>query len=202
MGGVEHGQALGAEGLDAVENGDPALGVDANGRFVEHEQPRIVQEAGRDVEPALHATRVLVDALARPVDQPDQLEARIHPFVPRPPGQAVEASEEAQVLATGQVGIERDLLWHVADGGPGCRGALVDCLPGDADLAAVAPKQPADHRDRRRLTGAVRAQQAVALARRDLEPHVVDRDPAPVALPQTAAHENARPRHGGHSRLS
>src|SRR5438270_162176 len=40
---VEHGETGPAQGLDALEDGVAALGVDAHGRLVEHEQPRLVQ---------------------------------------------------------------------------------------------------------------------------------------------------------------
>src|SRR5438270_10583740 len=55
VGRVEHGQALGAERLDALEDGVAALRIDSDGRLVEHEQPGPVEQAGGDVQTPLHA---------------------------------------------------------------------------------------------------------------------------------------------------
>src|SRR3989304_2483694 len=57
-------------------------------------------------------------------------------------------------------------------------------------LPAVAPEQPAHHRDRRRLAGAVRPEQTVRLPRPDLEADAVDGSEIAEALPQLAALED------------
>src|SRR5207245_11387857 len=122
-----------------------------------------------------------VDALVGPLCEPDQVEAPVDALVAGPPREPIEPGEEAEVLASREVGIQRDLLRDVADGRLGVGGALVDGPAGGTDLAAVTPQQPADHRDRRRLPRAVGAQQPVALAGRDLESDVVDGETAPIA---------------------
>src|SRR5690606_40349743 len=74
VGGVEDRHALPGQGLDALEDGVAALGVDADGGLVEHEQAGPVEQAGRDVGPPLHATRVLPHPVAGPVGEADDLE--------------------------------------------------------------------------------------------------------------------------------
>ena len=70
------------------------------------------------------------------------------------------------------------LLRHVADRGLGRRRPRrVDRPPVDVTSPPSRVEQAADHRDRRGLARAVRAEQAVGLARGDREADVVDGDP-------------------------
>ena len=92
--GVEHRQALAAERLDALEDGVAALRVDAHGRLVEHQELGVVQQAGGDVGPALHAARVVADAVAGPVGQTDQVEHLGHPLAEDRAAEALQAAEE------------------------------------------------------------------------------------------------------------
>ena len=75
------------------------------------------------------------------------------------------------------------------------RSAWSSAAPAEAehlDLAGVRLEQPLEDLDGRRLAGAVRAEQAEALAGRDLEVEAGDGDDVAVALLQAAA--DARPR--------
>ena len=62
------------EALDALEDRVAALRVDADGRLVEDEQPRAVQQADADVEPPLHAARVGLGLVVGAVGQADHVE--------------------------------------------------------------------------------------------------------------------------------
>ena len=106
--------------------------------------------------------------------------------------ESVQAPEEVEVLARGQVGIDRQVLRHVADLGLERGRARVHRLAGDADLALVAAEDPADHRDRRGLAGPVRTEQAVRLAASDGEADAIDGLPVAEALAQAGAFEDRR----------
>src|SRR5437588_656169 len=187
---VEHGQTGPAESLDALQDGVAALGIDTDGRLVQHEQSRLVEQAGGDGQAALHAAGVGVHPFVCPVGQAHQFETGRHALVARSASQAIQASEEAQVLSGGEVGIESDLLGDVADVRlRRCRGRI-DTRARHFHVPAVGPEQTAHHRDGGRLAGAVRSEQAVALAREDVEADVVNRDPPVVSLEQPPADED------------
>ena len=152
----------------------------------------MVEKAHADVEPALHSSRVALRPIAGAIGQPDELQDLRDALVEQLPRQALEPAEEAQVLASRQVRVDRQVLGHVADGGLGIGGVDVDRPAVDDDLAAVAPEKPADHRDSGGLAGAVRTQQAVGLAGRDREADAGDSGSVAEALPQVAALEKGR----------
>ena len=112
---VEHGHARAPEGLDVLEDGVAALGVDADRRLVEDEEHRMVEQAGGDVEPALHAARVGVDAVVPAVDEIGELERLVDALPEQSPPEPVEPAEEGEVLPRREVRVEGDVLGHVAD---------------------------------------------------------------------------------------
>ena len=57
--------------LTEFEDRAPGLRVDADGRLVHEEQPRLVQQPDADVDAPLHPARVGLDALLGLVGQPD-----------------------------------------------------------------------------------------------------------------------------------
>jgi hypothetical protein len=106
VGGVEHRDALALERLDVLEDGVAALGVDPDGRLVQHQQPGPVQQPGADVEAALHAAGVVGDLVAGAVGQADQLQHRLHPGGQLATGEPLHAAPEAEVLAAAQVRVQ------------------------------------------------------------------------------------------------
>ena len=91
-----------------------------------------------------------------------------------------------------QVRVERELLRHVADRRLGRDAARGRAVVPATDLAGVRLEQPADHRDRGRLAGAVRAEQPVGLPLRDREADAAHGLELAEALAQTAALEHRR----------
>ncbi len=177
VGGVEDGHAVLAELAHLLEDGVAALWVDADGRLVEHEEGRTMEEAAGDVESPLHATGERLDPLVGPVGQVDDVEGFDHPLGEHASAQLVEPSDEAQVLGRGQVGVERDLLGHEAHPRPHRRRRSPRLGAVDADGAVVGRQQPADHPDRRRLARAVGPEQSVRLTGGDVEGDIVHRQP-------------------------
>ena len=116
-------------------------------------------------------------------------------------GQAVELAEEDEVLAAGEVGVDRQLLGHQADGGPGPHRARGDALAVDHHLAAGGFEQPGDHRDGRGLAGPVGPQQAVGLLGRDVHADVVDGHQVAEGLAQVGGLEDEPVGRLGHAVL-
>ena len=59
------------EPLDLVPERGPALHVEPGGRLVEEEEPRLVDEREREVEPAAHAARVAAHLAVGGLGEPD-----------------------------------------------------------------------------------------------------------------------------------
>ena len=94
----------------------------------------------------------------------DERAARVEPRAL----EAVDAAEEPDVLIDGQPLVEREALRHVADAPLDAFRIAADVDAADRRRAARRLEQPAQHADRRRLAGAVAAEEAedLALARR------------------------------------
>ena len=195
VGRVEDGHALPAELLDARQDRVAALRVDADRRLVEDEQPRLVEQPDADVQPPLHAAGELVGTLAGPLVEADDLEHLADAPLQRVTAHAVQLAEEAQVLGRGQLRVDRELLRDVPDRLLRLRRADVDRASGDVHLATVTLQEAADHRDRGRLAGTVRPEQAVGLGWTDAEPDAVDGGAIAVPLAEPVAGEDALGRH-------
>ena len=75
LGGEEDGDAvLAREPRDLLPERGAALDVEAGGRLVEEEDPRLVDERQRQVEPPLHPARVAADFAVRGFGEADALE--------------------------------------------------------------------------------------------------------------------------------
>src|SRR3954453_5736760 len=83
-------------------------------RPVEHQQLRLAQERRGDAEPLAHPVRVAADAILAAIAQLDHVD---HYFDPRAREPAVEITEQAQVLAPRQVGIEARPFDEAGDAG-------------------------------------------------------------------------------------
>ena len=180
----ERRPVLGAELLE--ESPDPAAlaRVEAEGRLVEEEDRRAVEDPAREVERAPHAARERPDAHLAPVLEPEQVERLVDPDLALLAGQAVEAGAEAQVLVGGQVEVEGGLLEDDADLPANPERIGLDVEPRDLDASPGGLEQRRQHADRRRLAGPVRAQEAEELAGADVEVDRVDRAHPTVVAPE------------------
>ena len=89
------------------------------------------------------------------------------------PGVAEQAAEQQQVLLGGEVGIHGRELPGEADQLPHGGGLADDVMAEHAGGAAVGAQQRGEDADRRRLAGAVRAEDTVDAAAGDGEVHAV-----------------------------
>jgi hypothetical protein len=88
----------------------------------------------------------------------------------------VEGRRQPQVLAARQERVERGLLERCADCPAHLRALAYDVVAGDGRPAGRRRQQGHEHVHRRRLAGAVRAEEAVDLARLDPQVDTVDGD--------------------------
>ena len=138
----QRGEAFPGHVVDQVPELAPRLGVDARGRLVEQQQPRLMQHASGQRQALLPAARELPRELprARPQRHPrDDRVHRAHPVL-----HLVDASDEVEILGDGQVLIEAEALRHVADIAADRRRFAAD-VEADAGAAAAIGRQ-AGHR--------------------------------------------------------
>jgi len=87
----------------------------------------------------------------------------------------VQAADQPQVLAAGEVGVDRGELPGETDHAPDGGGLPHHVVPEDLGVPGGRPQDRRQHADRRRLPGPVRPEQPHDGARRDLEAHAVQR---------------------------
>ena len=91
------------------------------------------------------------------------------------------SAKNAMFSSIAQIAVEAEALRQVADRAVTARCSRTGSRPSTRTSPGVAAEQPARQPDRRRLAGAVRADQAEHLARRDLERQAVERRGRAVA---------------------
>src|SRR5207253_1785696 len=99
---------------------------------------------------------------------------------------AVERRQQLEVGAAGKVGVEARLFDDSGDSLQRANRIIGWVAAEEPDRAAVAPDQPEQHSHRRRLAGAVRAEEAVDVTRLDGEVDVVDGGQVAVAFDEAA----------------
>ena len=173
--GHEERRAALAQVVEEVPQALALARVDARGRLVEEDELRVVHERAREREALLHAAGQRARLHVLQVEQLDVAEQLVHARVGAGAGDAVDAGEEAEVLLDGEIRVERERLRHVAGLALDALALRADVAAGDDGTAAGRLKEPAQHLDRRRLAGAVRAEKAEDLAARDAQRERVDR---------------------------
>ena len=179
VGAEQHGQPAGGQPLDQRPHVADAGGVEAVGGLVEHQQPGLAQQAGRDAEALAHAVGVAADLAVGPVGQVDDLQDLLE----QPgPDAAVEEREALEVLPAGQVGVEAGALDEAGDAVQHADAGVGPGLVEDPDRAGVGPDQAEEHPQERRLAGAVGPEDPVDLARGHADGDVVDGADRPEGL--------------------
>ena len=170
------------------------LRVEADGRLVEQDQPRFVDQAAGEQQAAAHAAGELVDGVAATVAQARQVERPVDRGADV--GDPVEAGEDGQVVLDGDVDVEVVELRHDAHLGAGRLGVAGQLVAERPQLARVGQRLPGQQPHRRRLAGAVRPEQAEADALGHVEVEPVDRRDRAEPLDHAAQFDR---RHGGHA---
>ena len=97
-----------AQAVELVPDAAAEERIDPGGRLVEEEQRRVVDEGAGQLEPALHPARQAPGAAAADLPQVDQLEHLARPPPARPEQHPEQRRHEVDVLAGGQVRVERE----------------------------------------------------------------------------------------------
>src|SRR6185503_14832877 len=172
----EHGLARLLQAKDRLPELTRADGVDADRRLVEEDHRRVVQEPAGDVQPLAHAARVALDPLLLAALEPDELEQLLDPRPLAARLDAVELREVAQVVERREALVEAAVAAeHVADALPHPARVLDDVASEYPRLPGCRDEERDQHLDRRRLAGAVRAEEAEELALLDREADAADR---------------------------
>ena len=120
--------------------------------------------------------------------------AQIIPSRPVPP--AAQPGEDVDRLAAGEVRPELDVTGYVGEPPVQRDGVVPGIAAQQTDGPAVGAQQSQQHAHRRRLSGTVRAQEAVHLARRDLEVQSVQCTGAAEGLDQASRRDHGGVVHG------
>ncbi len=127
--------------------------------------------------------RVALDLLAGALGQADARERRVDP---RGRLGAADGSDDAQVLASGEVQVKARLLDDRADALQRLRALGGHGMAEQAHAAGARLGEAEQHADHRRLAGAVRAEEAERRAARHLQVDAVERRALAEALGQAA----------------
>src|SRR5579862_1049886 len=130
-----------------------------------------MDQSSCDLEPALHAAREVPHQTVTTVAEADHLENSVETLLADLRVDTVELGVETQVLRGGQIVVEGRVLEDEADLLPHLERVLRDIEPGDPGAARCRPQESAEHVDRRRLAGSVRAEESERLPLSDLERH-------------------------------
>src|SRR6202158_2065879 len=151
--------------LNLIPDPCATLGVQAGGRFIEKEKLRIVDQAQSDVEPALLPAGICGDfaiGAYLQLEHLDELGGALPRLFGGPP---IQAALKDELQSAGDLAIRATRLTDVAN-------EIADLVLLLEEVEAAAPSRPAawrqqrrQHAQRRRLPGAVRAEEAEDLAR-------------------------------------
>jgi len=175
VGGEQNGQPLlVSEALDLLPHLGSDLWVEASSGLVEEEDLRPVNQCGGDVEPALHAARVVAgDSLGR-VREPELLEQLVDALLQLAPVDRANQTLQAQVLAPVQVDVDAGDLTDDADRLAHLPGMRDDVDTGHTNRARGGEGERACDLDRRGLAGAVRPEKTEDRAGRNNKVNAVE----------------------------
>jgi hypothetical protein len=184
--GEDDGAAAGHVTLEDVADQRCRDRVDRLERFVQHQQPRCMQQRAGQADLLLHAGRIVDHQGAVAGAQLEHVEQlpgslvdgrRVHPTQQPVIGEQLGAGQPVEVAyAVGQ---------H-AEPGLGRGGVGPHVVPEQDGLTRGGPQQADRHRQCRGLAGPVRAEQAVEGTGRHLQAHAGDRELGVEMLDQAA----------------
>jgi hypothetical protein len=189
---VDDRPAVGTQRLDTLEDRVAGLRVHTHRRLIQQDELRLVNQGRRQVQPPLHTARVGERAIAGAIFELDELQGRPHASREHRTGQAVQAPEELEVLAAGQLVVHGQALGRNADSaanGGICRAAAVPYRH-----AAFIGRQKSDRQVHcGALAGAVRTKQTEDLAGPYGQRKAVYRCQVAVAFPNVGQREHGAP---------
>ena len=160
MGGEEHDPAdahLRQEPIEPL----PLFWIEAGGRLVDDEDPRVAGDRLREPEPLPHAAGVAADLPLRGIGEVDALEEFAgEGCPPLRPTDPFQAQEKLEHRLPGEVGIEPEILGQEPEPLADELGLLDDVGAVEPDVAGRRLNKPGDDAHEGRLPGAVGAEEA------------------------------------------
>ncbi len=166
--------AAAAHGPEDVLDQHRAAGIEAHHGLVDQHRARTVQERGAHDQALLHPVREALDELVAPGAELEQLQQLPGASVGCGRLEPVEPRVEAQQLRGGELLVEEGPVGDEAERLLGPLRLAGEVVSVDRDASGARTQQARDHADGRRLAGPIGAQEAVDLARRDVQADVVD----------------------------
>src|SRR6266404_262650 len=185
--------ALAGELTDEGADLDDLPRIEADRRLVEDEDGRVVDEGLREADALAKAFREVAEEPVADGREAAELHDAVDGVLDRGFRHALDAGDEAQVRLGRHVGVERRVLGQVADPPPHLGALGEDVEPRDLRGAARRRLKAGEDAHRRRLPGAVRAEEAEDLPLRRAEAHVADGDDVAVALREIPHLKHASP---------
>ena len=168
---------LATEPADMVEQKLSTLDVEADGRLVQQEKARPMQQGPGDLDTAALAAAQLARLVGAALGDPYPLQLARDALGSVAPRKSVQRGVIAEVLLDGEVEIERRLLEHDPEGGKRTRRRTVEPLAEDADRPGPVGIKAHDEREERGFPGAVEAEQDNKLTGRDGQRHILEHLP-------------------------
>src|SRR5258705_5877668 len=193
MGADQDGEPALAQMMDLLPEFAAGQWIDARRRLVEQQQPGLVEHASREREALLPTAGKLAGELILTVLKPEPCERSIDLLLAL--RHLVDAGDEFQIFADGEIFPEAEALGHVTDRALDVLRIADDIVAEARAASGIGFQEPAEHADGGCLAAAVRSQEAPDLAFRHGDVDSVDGDFAPEALGE-ALNVNGKPAHG------
>lgn len=157
--------------------------VEAVGRLVEHQQPRLGEQGGGQPEPLTHAQGETAGPVVGDIGEPDLVERVVDPRCPRV---AAESGQRGEVLLGSERRVETRTV-HEAGDTVGSGKRPPDRRTQDLEATAVGDGQAQQESEQGRLAGAVRSDQGVDLTLRHVQIDAVECDDVAEAFRDPAS---------------
>jgi len=194
LGGEQHRDAVGDQPADHAPHVSPAPWVQPGRRLVQVQHPGVADQAGGQVQPAPHATRVGLHRPLRRLGEVETFEQFRGAGTGAAAGLAQQPADHDEVVDSGQPVVHRGVLPGEADELAHLMSLAPDVISAHPCLPAVRAQQGGQDPDRGRLSGTVRPKdpQDGALAGDEINPRQRGR----LAEPLDQAAGLDRVRHG------
>ena len=168
--------------VEAVPQHVAGLWIEPSCRLVEQEQVWLVDQRASDRQTSHHPAAQGVDDAVGPLAQLDELQQCFRPATALGTWDVEVATVQNEVLHDGELFVEGVELRHHAE--PTADRSAIGCgvHAEDVQRPRGGRRYASDHAHRRRLAGAIRAEESERLALVDVEVDRVDRDEFAVLL--------------------
>ncbi len=201
--GEEDGGAVGDQLADDLPHVVPGARVEAGGRLVEEDDPRVADQRHGDVQAALHAAGVGGGGLRRRLDQVEALQQLGGGAPPLAAGEVVQVRHEEHVLLAGDQVVDGGELAGDTDRGAHRLGVGGQVVAADVDAAGarVGGDEGGEDLHGGGLAGAVRAEQGEDRSFGDGQVDAVEHDLVAVGLAQPVRRDGQVGHDGAPQRL-